>query len=251
SEPTRPVSGSLAAQVEREAARRRWRDRAIEIASPLVLVALWEALSRGGLLDTRFFPPPTSVVSALVQVVADGSIFPHIWATLGRVGAGLLIGGCLGVAAGLVLGLVRIVRVAMMPILAATMPIPKIALLPLLVLLLGLGNASKIAIVAIGVFFIMIYNTMAGVIAIPATYREVGRSFQASPLNFYRTVALPGALPVILTGVKLSFAVGLLIVVPAEWSGVTRGVGYFTNQAWQVFDIPTMYVGFMVLGLIG
>src|SRR5262249_60900125 len=132
---------------------------------------------------------------------------PHIWATLGRVGAGLLIGGCLGVAAGLVLGLVRIVRVAMMPILAATMPIPKIALLPLLVLLLGLGNASKIAIVAIGVFFIMIYNTMAGGIAIPHIYREGGRSFPASPLNFYRTVALPGPLPVLLTRVTLRLRV--------------------------------------------
>ncbi len=227
------------------------RDRVIAILSPLVILLIWEGFSRSALLDARFFPPPSSIAGTLVELVTTGRLFTDVQATLYRVLVGLAIGCTIGVAVGLALGLIRIVRVAALPILSVTMPIPKIALLPLLYLILGLGNASKIAVVALGVFFIMVYNTMAGVVSIPQIYLEVGKSFGASRLNFYRTVALPGALPLMLTGFKLSFAVGLLIVVPAEWSGVKQGVGYMIYQSWQTFALPEMYVGIISLGVLG
>ena len=244
-------SSGLGGDIARRGISRAAMERLVGALSPLLLLALWETLSRSGLLDIRFFPAPSSIAGTFLALLRNGALAGDVWATLVRVGAGLLIGCSLGVAAGLLLGLVRLLRVAALPILAVTMPIPKIALLPLLALLLGIGDSSKIAIVAVGVFFIMVYNTMAGVISIPRIYLDVGRSFGAGRLFFYRTVALPGALPLILTGFKLSFAVGLLIIVPAEWSGVKVGLGYMIYQSWNTFSIPEMYVGLVALGILG
>jgi ABC-type nitrate/sulfonate/bicarbonate transport system permease component len=241
----------LLQQVQRGKFSGALRDRLITIFSPLILLVLWELLARSGLLDNRFFPAPSAVIVELWSMLLDGSLVMNTAATLGRVGAGLFIGCVLGVSLGLMLGLVRTFRLAMIPILAVTMPIPKIALLPLLMLMLGLGDPSKVALVSISVFFIMVYNTMAGVVGIPEIYLEVGRTFGASRLNFYRTVAIPGSLPYILTGFKLSVAVGLLVIVPAEWSGVKSGLGYMINQAWNTFSILDMYVALIALGVLG
>ncbi|MBV9598465.1 MAG: ABC transporter permease [Chloroflexi bacterium] len=241
----------LRQEVQRGRVSGALRDRVVTIFSPVILLVLWEALARSGLLDNRFFPPPSAVIVDLWGMLLDGSLLMNTGATLGRVGAGLLIGCVLGVVLGLVLGLVRTFRLAMIPILAVTMPIPKIALLPLLMLMLGLGDPSKVALVAISVFFIMAYNTMAGVVGIPEIYLDVGNTFGASRLNFYRTVAIPGSLPYMLTGFKLSVAVALLVVVPAEWSGVRSGLGYMINQAWNTFSILDMYVALIALGVLG
>ena len=245
------VGEQLRRQVQRGGFSGAVRDRIVTIFSPVILLMLWEALARSGLLDNRFFPAPSAVVVDLWSMVLDGTLLVNTVATLARVGAGLFVGCVLGVVLGLVLGLVRTFRLAMIPILAVTMPIPKIALLPLLMLMLGLGDPSKVALVSISVFFIMVYNTMAGVVGIPEIYLDVGRTFGASRVNFYRTVAIPGALPYILTGFKLSVAVGLLVVVPAEWSGVKTGLGYMINQAWNTFSILDMYVALIALGVLG
>jgi NitT/TauT family transport system permease protein len=245
------VAEQLRQQVQRGGWSGAVRDRFVTIFSPVILLIVWEALARSGLLDNRFFPAPSAVVVDLWSMLLDGSLMVNTGATLARVGAGLFIGCVVGVVLGLVLGLVRTFRLAMIPILAVTMPIPKIALLPLLMLMLGLGDPSKVALVSISVFFIMVYNTMAGVIGIPDIYLDVGKAFGASRLNFYRTVAIPGALPYILTGFKLSVAVGLLVIVPAEWSGVKTGLGYMINQAWNTFSILDMYVALIALGVLG
>ncbi len=245
----------VAEQLLREVQQGRFsgaiRDRLVTVLSPVLILVVWEALARSGLLDNRFFPAPSSVAGDFWAMLLNGVLLTNTAATLSRVGLGLAIGCVLGVSLGLVLGLVRIFRLAMIPILAVTMPVPKIALLPLLMLMLGLGDPSKIALVVISVFFIMVYNTMAGVVGIPRIYLEVGQTFGASRFNFYRTVAIPGALPYILTGFKLSVAVGLLVIVPAEWSGVKTGLGYMINQAWNTFAINDMYVALIALGVLG
>lgn len=227
------------------------RDRLITIFSPVGLLVIWELFCRTGLLDTRFFPAPSSITETLWTMLANGTLLGHAGATVYRVLVGLVIGCTVGIATGLVMGLIRPIRLAIMPMLAVTMPIPKIAILPLLMLILGLGDNSKIAVVAIGVFFIMVYNTLAGVVSIPHIYLDVGKSFEASRLNFYRTVAIPGALPLMMTGFKLSFAVGLLVVVPAEWSGTRQGLGFLIFQAWNTFAIVDLWVGLVALGVLG
>lgn len=248
---TAGTTRELERRVQRGRLSETLRDRAIAVLSPLVLLLIWEALSRSHTLDVRFFPAPSSIAGTFRDLIKDGSLWHDTTATLYRVGMGLLIGCGAGIVVGLVLGLIRLARIATIPILSVTMPIPKVALLPLLILIFGFGDRSKIAVVVSGVFFIMVYNTMAGVIAIPRIYMDVGNSFGASRLNFYRTVAIPGALPFMLTGLKLSYAVALLIVVPPEWSGTKHGLGYLVYHSWNNFAIPEMWVGIATLGVLG
>ena len=131
------------------------RDRLLALGAPVVLVALWEAAVRTGLLDARFFPPPSLVLGTFWRLAADGTLLQHTWASVVRVLAGFAIGAAGGLAAGLMLGTIRSLRVALEPVISALYVIPKVAILPLVMLIFGLGEASKIAIVAIATFFVV------------------------------------------------------------------------------------------------
>jgi NitT/TauT family transport system permease protein len=152
---------------------------------------------------------------------------------------------------GLAIGLYRPVRAAFDPLISATYPIPKSSLLPLILLIFGLGESSKIAMVAIGVFYPVVINTAAGVRQIAPIFLDVGRNFGASRFNMFRTVALPGALPLIMTGIKLGAGMGLVLIAIAEMVGAKQGLGYMIWNAWELFDVQTMYVGLFVIAIIG
>jgi NitT/TauT family transport system permease protein len=152
---------------------------------------------------------------------------------------------------GLAMGLFRPVRRVCQPLIASFYPLPKIALLPLILLIFGLGEMSKYVIVAIGVFFLMTINSMAGVINVPQIYFDVARNLKASRWKVYFTVALPGALPGIFTGLRLCAGVSLLLLVSAEFVGAEEGIGYRIWWSWSVFWVKNMYVGFAVIAALG
>lgn len=229
----------------------RHRDRIIGFLSPIALLMIWELVVRSGLMDRRFFPAPSSVMAALWSLTESGMIFTHAGASLGRLFQGVLLGGIPGLAIGLAMGLYRPVRAAIRPIVFSIYPIPKSALLPLIFLIFGLGEMSKVVIVAIGAFFPIVINTTTGVIEIPGIYRDVGRNFGASRWNTFRTIALPGALPVIMTGVKLGIGMGLILISIAEMVGAKSGLGYMIWNSWEIYAIETMYAGLFVIALIG
>ena len=191
----------------------RGRDRLINLASPLALLLLWELCSRVGLIDARFFPPPSKILQQFAALSQSGELWTNTWASLTRLFWGALIGGVPALVLGIVMGLYRPLRAIMEPIVAATYPVPKSAILPLILLIFGLGEASKIAMVAIGVFYPMLMNAMAGVMQINRIYLEVGRNFGAGRWQTFRTIALPGALPLIMTGSKLGLGMGLILIV--------------------------------------
>ena len=164
---------------------------------------------------------------------------------------GLALGATPALLLGLCMGLYRPVRAALDPIIAATYPIPKSAIVPLLLLIFGLGEMSKIVMVAIGAFFPVVINTSAGVQEIPAIYRDVGRNYGAGRWQTFRTIALPGALPLIMTGLKLAVGLGLILIVIAEMIGAKSGLGYMIWNAWQIFAVPTMYVGLITISVLG
>jgi len=137
------------------------------------------------------------------------------------------------------------------PLITATFPIPKSAILPFILLIFGLGELSKVVMVAIGVFFPIAINTTAGVLQIPPIYRDVGRSFNASHWDTFRTIALPGALPFIMTGIKLGAGLALILIAVAEMVGAKSGIGYMIWSAWETFAVARMYVGLFVIALIG
>jgi len=121
----------------------------------------------------------------------------------------------------------------------------------LILLIFGLGEMSKYVIVAIGVFFLMAINSMAGVMNVPSIYFDVARNLKASRWKLYFTVALPGALPGIFTGLRICVGTALLLLVAAEFVGANEGIGYRVWWAWSVFWVKTMYVGFAVIALLG
>jgi NitT/TauT family transport system permease protein len=143
------------------------------------------------------------------------------------------------------------VRAIVEPLVAATYPVPKSAILPLILLIFGLGEASKIAMVAIGVFYPVLINAAAGVGQIDRIYLDVGHNFGASRWQVFRTIALPGALPLVMTGIKLGVGMGLILIAIAEMVGARSGLGYMIWNAWEVLSVETMYVGLLMIALLG
>jgi ABC-type nitrate/sulfonate/bicarbonate transport system permease component len=227
------------------------RDRILSIASPLGLLLLWELAARFGLIDTRFFPAPSSVFMAMIQMLWSGELVVHTVASLRRLFWGTLIGGVPALVLGVVMGLHRVTRAIFDPLIAATYPIPKSSILPLALLIFGLGESSKIFMVAVGVFFPVAINATTGVLEINKIYLDVGRNYKASRWNTFRTIALPGALPVIMTGFKLGIGIGLILIAVAEMIGAKTGLGYLIWNAWETFAVEQMYVGLFMIALIG
>jgi ABC-type nitrate/sulfonate/bicarbonate transport system permease component len=229
----------------------RGGEQLIGIASPLLLLALWEIAAHAGLIDVRFFPAPSTIIMRLVLLAQTGELELHLWASLQRLFGGFLLGGIPALLLGLAMGLYRPVRIAIDPLVAATYPVPKSAILPLVLLIFGLGEMSKIVMVALGVFYPIVINTVAGVRNIQPIYLDVGRNFGATGWQVFRTIALPGALPNIMAGVKLGIGMGLILIAIAEMIGAREGIGYMIWNAWQILAVDTMYVGLMVIAILG
>lgn len=227
------------------------RDRIISILSPLLLLVLWEVSVRVGLLDARFFPAPSSVFDTFVSSIKSGALWEHTWASLQRLFWGFLLGGIPGLALGIVMGLYRPLRAVFDPIIAATYPIPKSAILPLILLIFGLGEASKIVMVAIGVFYPVCINAVAGVLEINKIYLDVGKNYQAGRWQVFRTIALPGALPIVMSGIKLGVGMGLILIAVAEMIGAKSGLGYMIWNAWEILAVEMMYVGLIMIAVLG
>jgi len=227
------------------------RERLISILSPLMLLLLWEALVRLQLLDYRFFPPPSAIVGRFWELLVDGTISSHVAMSLFRVFSGFLVGTVPGVVIGLTMGLFPVVRAALEPVVAATYPIPKLALLPLMLLIFGYGEASKVATIGLGCFFLVLINTVAGVVNIDKVFLDVARNYGATKKDYYLTIALPGALPMIFTGMKLGMGVSLLLIVAAEMIGAQNGIGYLIWTSYQIFRLEDMYIGLVLMAFFG
>ena len=227
------------------------RDRIISIASPLALLLLWEIAVRAGLVDARFFPAPSRILGRLVRLAESGELWTNTLASLQRLFWGALIGMIPALVLGLLVGLYRPVRAIVEPLVASTYPVPKSAILPLILLIFGLGEASKIVMVAIGVFYPVLINAAAGVREIDRIYLDVGHNFRASRWQVFRTIALPGALPLVMTGIKLGVGMGLILIAIAEMVGAKSGLGYMIWNAWEVLSVETMYVGLLMIALLG
>jgi ABC-type nitrate/sulfonate/bicarbonate transport system permease component len=227
------------------------RDGIIGVTSPLGLLLLWEVLARFGLIDVRFFPAPSSILRQMMELLRTGELERNTFVSLSRLFWGTVIGGIPALVLGIAMGLNRSVRAFFDPLIAATYPIPKSSILPLALLIFGLGEASKIFMVAVGVFFPVAINATAGVLEINKIYLDVGRNFKASRWNVFWTIALPGALPMILTGFKLGIGIGLVLIAVAEMIGAKSGLGFMIWSAWETFSVEEMYVGLFTIAIIG
>lgn len=233
------------------AGTRRWLTFLLALSGPVLVLAIWEFFSRAGLINPFFFPPPTSLDETTRDLIASGQLWSDLRASMGRIGGGFLIAAVPGVLLGLIMGLWWPLRALLSPIAAAFFAIPKIAILPLVIIIFGLGETSKIAMVAISVFFLVVMSTMSAVLEVDSRYFDVARNAGASWMQQVRTVALPGALPGIFTGLRLALGFSLLVIVGTEFLAANEGIGHFIWNSYQTFAIEKMYVGLIVTGLLG
>lgn len=216
-----------------------------------MLLALWEALARLGALDPRFFSMPSEIFTRLVVLLQDGTLLANTAITLRRVTVGFVLATAPAILLGVVMGVSGVARAIFMPLVAAIYPVPKIALVPMVVLLLGIGEPAKYAVVVISVFFLVALNTAAGVRNVDPRYFDIARNNGASKWDMIWTVALPGALPSILTGVNLGLGFALTVIVGTELLLPQGGLGAMLWSAFQVYDIPTIFAALIVVALLG
>lgn len=231
--------------------QREARYRFISILSPLLVLVLWEMLVRTGVLDRRFFPAPTTVVLVLLEMIQTGEIFDHLVSSLQRIIAGFILGAIPGIILGMLMGWSRGVRAFLDPIVAATYPIPKLSLLPLIIILFGIGEMSKIVVVAIAGFFIVLISTAAGVRRIDPTLLQAAHNYGAHGGKLFSKVILPASLPAIFTGLRLALGTSLLIIVAAEFVAAKQGIGYLIWLSWSTLSVGEMYAGLVVIALLG
>jgi NitT/TauT family transport system permease protein len=223
----------------------------LSVLSPLLLLLVWELLARAGIVDTRLLSSPSLIIKSLMPLVVSGELLHNTLVSVQRVVLGFIAGSIPGVLLGVTMGLSPLVRSSIEPMIQATYPIPKLAIMPLILLVFGLGETSKIFTIAIGVFYLVVINAMAGVLHIEKIYLDVARNFRANRRDFYLTVAFPGALPMIFTGLKLGMGMALILVVAAEMSAAKAGVGWMIWRAYDMFAIEQMFIALMVLSVLG
>jgi len=214
-------------------------------------LAIWELAVVSGLLAGTFFPQPSKIIASLWLLLGTGDVFTHAAVTLTRTLGGFAIGAGSGLALGLAMGAWPRLHALLDPIVALIHPIPKVAVLPLVLVIFGIGEASKVALGALGCFFPMLINTVAGVRQISPTYFEVARSYGAGPMAMFSGVVIPGSLPLVLTGARLALNMSLVLVIAGELLVAQRGLGQAMWFSWQTMRIADVYAWLVVTGFIG
>jgi len=227
------------------------RDRLLYLISPIGLLLLWELLLLAGFGDRRFIPAPSDIAARYWQLLVNGELAYHTGVTLLRVFAGFVIGVVPAVALGLLMAMFTPVRIFIDPLIASLFPIPKIALMPLLLLAFGFGDASKIALVAIAVFFPVTVNTYAGAANIEKIYWDVAKNFGASQFVMFTRIVLFGALPMIFAGLRIALAVSFIVLVASEFVATKSGIGYLIWNSWELLQVDIMFVGIVTIGILG
>jgi ABC-type nitrate/sulfonate/bicarbonate transport system permease component len=212
---------------------------------------IWETASRAGLVDKLFASSPSLIAAKFVEMIGDGSIWPHVAATAGVTAAGFGLAVLIGVPVGILMGRSELINATAEPFVAALYASPQVAFLPLLIIWLGIGFTSKVALVFIGSVIIMIINTETGVAQVDPRLVETARSFTASERQVLTKIVLPAALPIILAGMRLAIGRALVMVVVAEIYASNRGLGYLIFQAGGMYDTAQVFVGVGILAAAG
>ena len=217
----------------------------------LLVIALWQFAGSTGLVNPLFLPAPLAIGRAIYRLAISGALWHHLSYSLLRIGVGWVLGTASGIAVGFAIGLFTVARSVGITFISALFPIPKIALLPLLILWLGIGEEPKIATIALGVFFSTAISVYSGVDAVPRNLIRMAQSFNVPFSTIVRLVIWPGALPAILAGFRITASVALLLVVSAEMIGAEFGIGAFVLQAGNLMQTDQLLAGVVILSLFG
>jgi ABC-type nitrate/sulfonate/bicarbonate transport system permease component len=263
--------------------RRALYERTLAFGFPLLALIAWQLIVDAGILNPLWFPQPTRIARALWDVTVNYDRFSQtsligrpwlipsrfetdgwtgvwalfaesqVWATLGRVGGGFVIGAIPGILLGVLMGINRTIRLMLDTTLSAVYVLPKIAIFPIVMLMFAdpFGEGPKIAVVALSVFFLMAINTMAGVRDIDPVFIMAGRNYGARGLSMLWHVILPAAMPVIFAGLRLALGTALIVIISVEFLRAKQGVGFMTFYYWEVLNPEKMYAGLVVVMILG
>ncbi|MCV7206424.1 ABC transporter permease [Mycolicibacterium peregrinum] len=248
-----PAQATTAPEPERR--RRRLQTLAWRLLRPTVVVAaflgLWEVAPRVGLVDKVFLPPFSEVVSAWFTLLGNGQLAEHVSASLSRALIGLAIAIVVSIPLGVAIAWYRPVAEFLNPILELFRNTAALALLPVFILILGIGETSKVALVIYAASFPILLNTISGVRTVDPLLIKSARSLGLSPVRLFQKVILPAAVPTIFTGLRMAAASSILVLIAAEMVGAKAGLGYLITASQLNFQIPNMYAGIVTIALVG
>ncbi len=224
---------------------------AVGLLTFLLVIGGWELGSRTGFISALVLPAPSEVAGALGELWSSGMLWQHAGASLRRLALGWSAGTALGVALGFGIGLFSLLRAGAAPLVAAIFPIPKIALLPLFIIWFGIGEASKVGLILFGTFFPTVIATYGGVDSVDRNLIRMGQSFGLGWWSILRKIVLPGALPAILSGMRITAAIAIILIVAAELIAAEVGIGAYIQMAGSLFATDQLVAGVLILSLIG
>ncbi len=226
-------------------------DRLVLLAVVLMILLGWEIAARRGWISALFFPAPSTILLSVASLLRSGRLLDDFAATLFRVVLGTIIGCVPAALLGLLIGWSARLRRLFDPVIAALHPVPKIAILPLLMVIFGIGEASRTAAIAFSAFFPMLISVSAGVRQISGSFFEVVESYGGHSRQVLRHVVLPGSLPMLITGLRLSLNVALLLTIAVEFVAAKSGLGALIWLSWETFRTERLYAGLLVISLFG
>ncbi|MBD3664549.1 ABC transporter permease [Sulfitobacter aestuariivivens] len=227
------------------------RRRGVGLVVFVLLIAMAEWGTRTGWITSLTLPRPSDVALTFGELYQSGQLFNHLVPSLTRLVVGAALGATAGITVGVLIGLFSLVRAGLVPLVAAIFPIPKIALLPLFVIWFGIDEASKYALIAFGTFTPTVVATYGAVDNVDRTLIRMGQSFGLSWRSIVWKIVLPGAMPGILSGLRISLTIAIILLVAAEMLGAEYGIGAYILNAGSLYDLERLFAGVVILSVLG
>lgn len=224
---------------------------ALGLVIPFILLVVWESAVRFNWLDAYVFPSPTMILQRIIELAQEGTLWGHVGITFFRVMIGFLAGTIAAVVLGSIVGYFKWFEQLMDPLIQAFRAIPSLAWVPLFILWMGIGESSKVMLIAVGVFFPIYLNIVSGIQGVDRKLIEVGKIYHFSPLQIVRRIILPASLPSFLVGLRSGVGLGWMFVVAAELMGASQGLGYLLIVGQNTYSPELIIASIILFALLG
>lgn len=218
---------------------------------PVGLILLWEVAATNNWIDTLFYPAPSTVVENMWGHLKEGRLLEDSQITFQRLLLGFVLGGVPGILLGLIAGMTPLVRALLYPLASGLYVVPRIALLPLVLVAFSIGDPARVFMVAFGVFFLTFFSALSAAEQVDRTHVDIARSFGANYQHVVRSVIVPGSAPTVFSGLRVAMGVGLIVIISVEFLASNTGLGAFIWRRYQIFDFASMYTGIVTVTVLG
>jgi sulfonate transport system permease protein len=218
---------------------------------PIMLIIVWEYLSRVGVFPTHLLPAPTTIMGKISEMAQDGTLWSHLGITLYRIFFGFIIGVLFAVVLGAIVGYIKRAEQILDPLFQAFRSIPSLAWVPLFILWMGIGEPSKITLIAVGVFFPVYLNIVSGIQGVDRKLIEVGQIYNFNTYQLIKRIILPASLPSFLVGIRSGLGLGWMFVVAAELMGASKGIGYLLVYGQNTYSPELIIASIVLFAILG